>query len=124
VPFHARHDPELEPAAIEAARSRIPAAFRDSPQYLHEGLTARAGGAPVVLKLETLNPIRAFKGRGTWLAVEGLAGEGRIGPGRPIVAASTGNFGQGIAFAARAFGVAAIVFADERANPLKLDRIP
>jgi threonine dehydratase len=122
VPFHARRDPELEPAAIEAAHDRIPAAFRDSPQYLHEGLAARAGTS-VVLKVETLNPIRAFKGRGTWLAVEGLAGEGRIGPDRPIVAASTGNFGQGIAFAARALGVPAIVFADERANPLKLDRI-
>ncbi len=75
------------------------------------------------LKVECVNPIRAFKGRGTWLAVAGLAGEGRVGPGRAVVVASTGNFGQGVAFAARAHGVPAVVFADEHANPLKLDRI-
>ena len=122
MPFSARHDPELEPAAIRAAHARIPAAFRGTPQLLHEGLGARAG-VPVVVKIEALNPIRAFKGRGTWLAVEALAGEGRIGPERPVVAASTGNFGQGVAYAARAFNVPAVVFADEHANPVKLDRI-
>ena len=122
MPFRARHDPELEPEAIRAAHARIPAAFRDSPQYVHEALAARAG-RPVVLKVESTNPIRAFKGRGTWLAIEGLAGEGRVSPARPVVAASTGNFGQGVAYAARAFGVPAVVFADEHANPLKLARI-
>lgn len=122
MPFTARRDPELEPAAIRAAHARIHPAFRDSAQYVHEGLSASTG-AHVVLKVESVNPIRAFKGRGTWLAVEALAGEGRVGPGRPIVAASTGNFGQGLAFAARAFGVPAVVFADEHGNPTKLDRI-
>jgi len=122
VLFRARRDPELEPDAIRAAHTPIPAAFRDSPQYLHEALGARAG-SPVVLKIESANPIRAFKGRGTWLAIEALAGEGRVGPGRPVVAASTGNFGQGVAYAARAFGIPAVVFADEHANPLKLGRI-
>lgn len=120
--FQARRDPELEPAAIRAAAARIHPAFTGSPQFVHEGLGAIAG-RDVVLKVECLNPIRAFKGRGTWLVVQGLAGEGRIGPRRPVVAASTGNFGQGIAFAARAAGVPAIVFADAHANPLKLDRI-
>jgi threonine dehydratase len=122
VPFRARHDPELDPDAIRAAHGRIPAAFRDSPQYVHEALGTRAG-ALVVLKVESANPIRAFKGRGTWLAIEALAGEGAIGSGKPVVVASTGNFGQGVAYAARAFGVPAVVFADEHANPLKLGRI-
>jgi len=122
MPFTARHDPQLEPSAIRAAQARIPAAFRAGPQYLHEGLAA-AAGLPIVLKVESLNPIRAFKGRGTWLAVEALAGQGRIGPDQPVVAASTGNFGQGVAYAARAFGVPAVIFADEHANPVKLDRI-
>jgi threonine dehydratase len=122
VPFRARHDPELEPEAIRFAHSRIHPAFRGSPQYLHEGLGARAG-VDVVLKVESVNPIRAFKGRGTWLVVEGLAGEGRIGPHLPVVAASTGNFGQGLAFAARARGIPAVVFADVSANPKKLDQI-
>jgi len=122
VPFRARRDPELEPEAIRAAHARIHPAFRGSPQYLHEGLS-RAAGVEVVVKVECVNPIRAFKGRGTWLVVEGLVGEGRVGPDRPAVAASTGNFGQGLAFAARAHGVPAVVFADEHANPGKLDRI-
>lgn len=122
MPFTARRDSELEPDAIRAAHARLHPAFRGSPQYVHEGLSA-ATGAEVVLKVETVNPIRAFKGRGTWLAVEALVGQGRAGAGRPIVAASTGNFGQGLAFAARAFGVPAVVFADEHGNPTKLDRI-
>jgi threonine dehydratase len=122
VPFRARRDPELEPDAIRSAHSRIHPAFRGSPQYVHEGLSATAG-LDVILKIECVNPIRAFKGRGTWLVVEGLAGEGRIGPDRPAVAASTGNFGQGLAFAARAHGIPAVVFADVDANPRKLDRI-
>jgi len=122
MPFQARHDPELDPEAIRAAHARIPAAFRDSPQYVHEALGA-AAGAPVVLKIESANPIRAFKGRGTWLAIEARAGEGRISPTRPVVAASTGNFGQGVAYASRAAGVPAVVFADEHANPHKLGRI-
>jgi threonine dehydratase len=122
MPFTARRDPELVPDAIRAAHGRLHPVFRGSPQYLHEGLSA-ATGAEVVLKVETVNPIRAFKGRGTWLAVEALAGQGRVGPGRPIVCASTGNFGQGVAFAARAFGVPAVVFADEHGNPTKLERI-
>ncbi len=122
MPFRARHDPELEPDAIRAAHRTIHPAFTNSPQYVHEGLSARAG-LEVVLKVESINPIRAFKGRGTWLAVAGLAGEGRIGPGAPVVAASTGNFGQGVAFAARAHDVPAVIFADEHANPAKLDRM-
>ena len=122
MPFVARQDPELEPAAIRAAHPTIHPAFTTSPQFVHESLT-RAAGVAVVVKAECVNPIRAFKGRGTWLAVAGLAGEGRIGPERPVVAASTGNFGQGVAFAARAQGVPAVIFADEHANPGKLDRI-
>ncbi len=122
MPFHARRDPELEPDAIRAAHARIQPAFRDSPQYLHEGL-GRLAGVDVVIKVECLNPIRAFKGRGTWLAVAGLAGEGSIGSDRPVVAASTGNFGQGLAYAARAHRIPVVIFADEHANPVKLDRI-
>jgi threonine dehydratase len=61
MPFAARRDPELEPDAIRAAHERIHPAFRGSPQHLHEGLSS-AVGSPVVVKVETVNPIRAFKG--------------------------------------------------------------
>jgi threonine dehydratase len=112
----------LGPASIRAAAVTIHSAFRGTPQFVHDGLSARAG-RPVVVKVETVNPIGAFKGRGTWHAVAGLVGEGVIGPNRPVVVASTGNFGQGVAFAGRAHGVPVTVFADEHANPLKLGRI-
>jgi len=115
-------DPALEPEAIRAAHARIPAVFRDSPQYVHEGLSARRGG-PVIVKVETSNPIRSFKGRGTWVAVAGLAGEGRIGPDRPIVCVSAGNFGQGVAYAARSIGVPSVVFCSTRANRAKVARM-
>ena len=97
-------------------------AFRDSPQYVHEGLSARAG-VPVIVKVETTNPIRSFKGRGTWVVMHALAGEGRIGLDRPVVVASAGNFGQGIAYAARALGVPAVVFASLNANRGKVTRM-
>lgn len=112
----------LAPAAILAARERIPAAFLGSPQFVSEGLSARAG-RPVVVKVETVNPIGAFKGRGAWLAVAELIASGKASPDRGVVAASTGNYGQAVAYAARAMGVPATIFAGVDGNPHKLDRI-
>ena len=114
--------PALEPSAIRAVHGTIPPVFTGSPQYVHDGLSALAGD-PVVVKVETVNPIGAFKGRGTWTGLAELVRRGEVGPEQPVIVASTGNFGQGIAFAARAAGVPAIVYADEGANPLKLERI-
>jgi threonine dehydratase len=109
-------------ADIRAAHAHLPAVFRDSPQYVHEGLTARLG-VPVVVKLETLNPIRAFKGRGTWLAVAALVGEGRLTRDRGAIVASSGNFGQGIAYACRAAGVPATVYVAETTPATKVARM-
>ena len=114
--------PELTATAIRAAHGRIDPAFTHSPQYVHDGLSRRLG-VPVIVKVETVNPIRSFKGRGTWIAVAGLAGEGRVGPGRPIACVSAGNFGQGVAYAARALAIPAIVFTSRHANPRKLERM-
>ena len=114
--------PELTVDAIRAAYGRCPAPFRDSPQFVHEGLTARLG-VPVIVKVETVNPIRSFKGRGTWIAVERLVGEGRVGPDRAVVCASAGNFGQGVAYAARAMGAPAVVYCSTRANRAKVQRM-
>ena len=106
----------LSGPAIRQAAARIHPAFLASPQFVHEGLSLRAG-RPVIVKVETINPIRSFKGRGTWHIVH------ELGPASPLVAASSGNFGQGMAFAGRAAGVSITIFADEHANPLKLERI-
>jgi len=114
--------PELQPAAIRIALGTIDPAFTASPQYVHEGLSARLG-VPVIVKVETVNPIRSFKGRGTWVALSALAAENRIGSDRPIVCASAGNFGQGVAYAARALAVPAVVFASLHANRAKIGRM-
>ncbi len=114
--------PELTPEAIRAASTTIDPVFTASPQFVHDGLSARLG-VPVIVKVETVNPIRAFKGRGTWVAVHGLAGEGRIGAERPVVVASAGNFGQGVGYAARALGLRAVVFTSRHANRAKIARM-
>ena len=114
--------PELAAGAIRDTAAAIDPAFTGSPQFVNEGLSQRLG-VPVVVKVETVNPIRSFKGRGTWVAVHGLAGEGRIGTERPIVVASAGNFGQGVAYAARVLGVPAVVFTSRYANRGKVTRM-
>lgn len=113
---------ELEPTAIRAAHATIPSVFRDTPQYVHDGLSARLG-VPVAVKVETANPIRSFKGRGTWVALSSLASAGAVSTARPVVCASAGNFGQGVAWAARALGVVATVFVALSANPAKVARM-
>jgi len=72
----------------------------------------------LVLKVETVNPIRSFKGRGTDFLVSGLPA------GSPmLVCASAGNFGQGMAYAARKRSLSLVIFAAETANRLKLRRM-
>jgi threonine dehydratase len=100
---------------ILAARAVIDPVFLDSPLVRHRALDD-ALGCTVTLKVETLNPIRSFKGRGTEAVLEAL------NP-RPagVVAASTGNFGQGIAWSARRRGIAATIFVPAVANPAKVE---
>jgi threonine dehydratase len=102
---------------IERAPRLIDPVFLGTPQYRSAGLSAIAG-ACVVLKVETLNPIRSFKGRGTSLLVATLKDRGI-----PLVCASAGNFGQGLAYAARSHGVEVHVWTASDANPFKLARM-
>ncbi|WP_059009197.1 threonine ammonia-lyase [Streptomyces specialis] len=100
---------DISLAAVEEAARVIDPVFRDSPE-----VTLRPG---VVLKLETLNPVRSFKGRGgDWLGR-------RAAPGEVLVCASAGNLGQGVAYGARRHGRAAHVVAARTANPVKLRRV-
>jgi threonine dehydratase len=101
---------------IAQAATLIDPVFLNSPQYLAESLSARLG-CRLVVKVETANPIRSFKGRGAEYLAATL--EGRP----PLVCASAGNFGQGMAFAARKRGLSLTVFAAVGANPLKVERM-
>jgi threonine dehydratase len=116
------HVPELEPDAIRASLDKIDPVFRSSPQFVDDTLSARLG-VPVIVKVETVNPVRSFKGRGTSVVMRGLVADGVVGPRRAVVCASAGNFGQGVAHAARALGIPSIVFASTRANRLKVARM-
>ena len=107
---------DLSLERIDAARDRIHPAFVDSPQFIDERLSAELG-REVVVKVETLNPIGSFKGRGTWLVAEDLD------PERTWVCATAGNFGQGLAYAARARGAQVHVFAAAGAPPYKVERM-
>ncbi|HEX2091230.1 MAG TPA: pyridoxal-phosphate dependent enzyme [Longimicrobiaceae bacterium] len=108
--------PRLSLERIEEAAREIDPVFLDTPQFLAEPLTERLG-CELVVKVETVNPIRSFKGRGADFFVRGL------GRGEPLVCASAGNFGQGLAYAARARGIPLTVFAATTANPLKVERM-
>jgi threonine dehydratase len=88
--------------------------FLDSPLMNHPALDDVLG-CSVTLKLEALNPIRSFKGRGTEAVLASLAP-----PPPAVITASSGNFGQGIAWAARRRGIAATVYSPSNANPLKV----
>jgi threonine dehydratase len=100
---------------IEEAARCIDPVFLDSPQYEAEA-PGNELGLKLVCKVETANPIRSFKGRGTDYLLHRLGGE----EGR-LVCASAGNFGQGLAYAARKRGVPLTVFAAQSANPAKVE---
>jgi len=100
---------------IEAAARTIDPVFLNTPQFESESLSNELR-LRLILKVETVNPIRCFKGRGTDFLVSNLPADSST-----LVCASAGNFGQGLAYAARKRGLAAVVFASATANALKLD---
>src|SRR5258706_1269730 len=109
----------LSLARIELAATLIDPLFRDTPQYDCEPLSQELGAA-LTLKIETITPLRSFKGRGSdFFAHEHAA---RLA-GRTLVCASAGNFGQAMAWVCRARGWPLVVFASTAANPLKIERM-
>lgn len=84
-------------------------------------LTAEAGAlaaVPVAMKLELLQHTGSFKARG---ALAALLASGAPAPGAGVVAASGGNHGLAVAWAARQVGMRATVFVPESAPATKVD---
>jgi threonine dehydratase len=100
---------------IADARRLIPPVFLNSSLVSDAGLDQELG-LSLWLKDETDNPIRSFKGRGTGLFVAR-----ELHDRTTLVAASAGNFGQGLAYAAVRSGHKVIVFAAETASPVKIE---
>src|SRR5262245_57559121 len=107
---------ELSVKRIEGAARTIDPVLLNTPQYADESLNT-ALARNVVVKVETANPLRSFKGRGADFFM------GRVDPGLTVVCSSTGNFGQALAYAGRRRGIAVEVFVPENINPVKLDRM-
>ncbi|MER8071139.1 pyridoxal-phosphate dependent enzyme [Streptomyces sp. NPDC094034] len=108
----------LDTARIRAARRLIDPVFLDTPLYRCEALEPDLGCA-VSIKLETANPVRSFKARGTEMVASLLADSGS----RDVVCASAGNLGQALAWSGRGRGLEVTVVASRSAPAVKLDRI-
>jgi threonine dehydratase len=109
----------LELARILRARDEIDSVFLSTPQY-ECGPLSDVLGCRVVLKVETLNPVRCFKGRGTETVLARLQAQGTT---TAVVCASAGNLGQALAFSGRRRAMDVAVVASSAANPLKINRM-
>jgi threonine dehydratase len=107
--------PDIDIARIRSAHEHIDPIFLNTPVAGHHSLD-RVLGCSVLAKVETLNPIRSFKGRGTELFAARELGAQEV-----VICASAGNFGQGMARASAGRGHRCIVFAATNANPVKVE---
>ncbi len=107
----------IELAEIRRARERIAGTIVRTPLVR---LELGPGFPDIRLKLENLQPINAYKLRGAANAVAMLPESLR---GRGVWTISAGNAGQGVAYAARQFGVPCTVVAIETAPASKLERM-
>jgi threonine dehydratase len=104
-------------ADVEAARGRIFGHARVTPVYGSETLS-RLSGRKVWLKAENLQRTGSFKVRG---AVNKVATLGEAERAAGVIAASAGNHGQAVAYAARELGIKATVFMPQDAPMAKVE---
>jgi threonine dehydratase len=104
-------------ADVLQARLRIRPHLAPTPLFSYPALS-REARTEVWVKHENHLPVGAFKVRGGVNLLSQLSAQTRA---RGVIAASTGNHGQSIAYAARLFGARAIICVPEGANPVKTD---
>lgn len=112
--------PPVRPVSLEdirAARTRIQGVAIRTPLVK---LRHDASAPEIRLKLENLQPVNSFKLRGAANAVAMLSPEARQ---RGVWTISAGNAGQGVAYAARGFGVPCTVVTIETAPGTKVERM-
>src|SRR5688500_11766222 len=110
----------LELDRIRRARTSIDPVFLDTPQFEFAPL-GDVLGCSITLTVETLNPVRGFKGRGTETAISRLVPH--AGGSTAVCAASAGNLGQALAYSGARRGIPVIIVAARTANPFKIERI-
>jgi threonine dehydratase len=104
-------------ADIEAARARLAGVARETPLYPSETFS-RLSGRTVSLKAENLQRTGSFKIRGAFNTISTLGSAERAAG---VVAASAGNHGQAVAWAAREAGTSATVFMPQDAPMAKVE---
>ena len=102
---------------IEAARTRLDGVARVTPVYRSETLS-RLAGREVQLKAENLQRTGSFKVRGAYNRISALSAEERAAG---VVAASAGNHGQAVAWAALEVGSHARIYMPQDAPMAKVD---
>jgi threonine dehydratase len=110
------NQPEPTLADVLDARRQIAPYLRPTPLYGYPALDEVLGTTALV-KHENHQPVGAFKVRGGVNLVSRLSPAERDAG---VLAASTGNHGQSVAYAARLFGASATICAPEGANPVKV----
>jgi threonine dehydratase len=101
---------------IETAAARIAGHVRRTP-LLNAPLLDRLAGRRVFVKAECLQLTGSFKARGGWSAVSALAPDARA---RGVIAYSSGNHAQGVAFAAAQHGVPCVILMPSDAPQVKV----
>jgi threonine dehydratase len=109
----------LTPSSVEAAARDLAAYLAPTPLQYSRAFTDKAR-CYVHIKIESIQPIRAFKVRGALTKVMRLHPEERSAG---VITASAGNHGQGVAYAAGVFKIPATVYVPETANQLKVEAI-
>ena len=107
-------DPTLQD--VYAARVHVYSQLEPTPLYRYPGLCDLAG-TDLWVKHENHQPVGAFKVRGGLNYVAGLTKQERAAG---LFTASTGNHGQSLAYAARAFDTKATIAVPEGSNPGKV----
>ena len=108
----------IDRAGIAATERLIRPYIRHTPTIECEASDFRLRGAPILFKLECLQHTGSFKARGAFANL--LT---RPIPPAGVVAASGGNHGAAVAFAAQRLGIPAAIFVPSIASPAKLERI-
>ena len=110
--------PDLGPAAIRDVHQRIAPYVRRTPTIELDADELGLGAFPLALKLECLQHSGSFKVRGAFSSLM----SGSV-PEAGVAAASGGNHGAAVAFAAKKLGVPARIFVPTISSPAKIDRI-
>ena len=109
----------VTPADVERAGAELRAYLSPTPLQYSRAFTDKAR-CHVHLKIESIQPIRAFKVRGALNKLIRMTGEQRAAG---VITASAGNHGLGVAYAAAAFESPATVYVPEAATLFKVEAI-